>query len=423
MEDLLTRPAPAPAGTFLPSAGEHPLGPDALLVLPQATPPAPPGRLRQWWRSQPDGVAAGRGSDAAVVGALMVLALFLHWRSLWASYWGDEAIAIGIAAHPLSALPHYLVDDGSPPLYYVMLHYWMLLFGRSEVATHSLSMIPGLLAVPAAWWSGHRLFGRWAARAAAALVATCAYLDYYSTETRMYSWLALVAILAVTCFVLAFRGAGRRYWVAATLLMACVLCLQYYGLYLLAATVIAGSVSSWYAGRPATLRATWIYGAACAALFSPWVPQFLYQLHNAGARGRPTRPCSTSSATPSMLWPRPPGPPSLSSWLSPSCAAGAPTVARRRTGATTGTRARAPGRQHGPGLVRPGLGHGRTSAHLGAGLAGRSSHQFLEPPLPRDCRGARAHPPGRRAGPLPAEVLGAVGDGRRPGRHQRPHVG
>ena len=127
---------------------------------------------------------------------------------MWASYWGDEAIAIGIALHPVSSLPHYLANDGSPPLYYVMLHFWMELFGRSGPATHALSMVGGLLAIPAAWWSGEKLFGRRAARASAALVALCSYLDYYSTETRMYSWLVLAAILAITCFVLAYRGRG-----------------------------------------------------------------------------------------------------------------------------------------------------------------------------------------------------------------------
>ena len=65
----------------------------------------------------------------------------------------------------------------------------------------------------------------------------------------MYSWLVLFAILAVTCFVLAYRGAGRRYWVAATVLMVAVLYLQYYGLYLLAATVIAGSAAAAATGR------------------------------------------------------------------------------------------------------------------------------------------------------------------------------
>lgn len=225
--------------------------------------------------------------DRALVVALMVVSVALRWRSLWTSYWGDEAIAIGIAAHPVGQLPHYLVNDGSPPLYYVMLHYWMGLFGRSEVATHALSLIAAVLAVPASWWSGTRLFGRWAGRGAAALVATCAYLDYYATETRMYSWLVLTAILAVTCFVLAYRGAGLRYWVAAAVLMAAILYFQYYGLYLLAATVAVGTVAAWRSRSWAQLRATLVYGLVCAAAFAPWVPQFLYQLENTGAPWAP----------------------------------------------------------------------------------------------------------------------------------------
>ena len=238
-------------------------------------------------RRRLDRLIAWRHLDALLLASLAALALVLHGRTLWTSYWGDEAIAVGIAAHPLSSLPHYLVDDGSPPLYYVVLHYWMKMFGRSEVATHALSMVPGVLAVPAAWWSAGRLFGRWAARASAALVATCAYLAYYSTETRMYSWLALAALLAVTCFVLAYRGAGRRYWAVATVLMAAVLYLQYYGLYLLAATVIVGSAVAARRRAWSQLRATGLYGAACALLFAPWASQFVYQLGNTGAPWAP----------------------------------------------------------------------------------------------------------------------------------------
>jgi mannosyltransferase len=282
MDDLLVRPSPSPPGApAQPGAG---------------TSGRPNERERHdgaWkrWSTSARGtwerLAAWDHFDALLLVALVVLALGLRWRTMWASYWGDEAIAIGIASHPIASLPHYLANDGSPPLFYLMLHYWMELFGRSTPATHALSMIGGLLAIPAAWWSGERLFGRRAARGAAALVATCAYLDYYSTETRMYSWLVLAAILAITCFVLAFRGAGPRYWVAATVFMSAVLYLQYYGLYLLAATVIIGSAAALTRGSRELLRATLLYGLACAAAFAPWAPQFFYQLYNTGAPWAP----------------------------------------------------------------------------------------------------------------------------------------
>jgi mannosyltransferase len=244
-------------------------------------------RLSEGARGTWERLTAWEHFDVLLLLALAALALGLRWRTMWTSYWGDEAIAIGIAAHPVASLPHYLANDGSPPLFYVMLHFWMELFGRSAPATHALSMIGGLLAIPAAWWSGERLFGRRAARGAAALVATCAYLDYYSSETRMYSWLVVAAILAIACFVLAYRGAGGAYWAAATVLMSAVLYFQYYGMYLLAATVVAGSAAALTNGSPSRLRATLLYGLACAAAFAPWAPQFLHQLDNTGAPWAP----------------------------------------------------------------------------------------------------------------------------------------
>ena len=40
--------------------------------------------------------------------------------------WLDEALSVNIAKLPLAQLPGALVQDGSPPLYYLVLHYWML---------------------------------------------------------------------------------------------------------------------------------------------------------------------------------------------------------------------------------------------------------------------------------------------------------
>ncbi|MGC8627903.1 MAG: glycosyltransferase family 39 protein [Acidimicrobiales bacterium] len=283
MKELLVR---VPAGVAVPPS---PPGADEL-------PPADPvaaeeqpvlARLGRAVEKAAGRLAAWEHFDATLVIFLVALTLALRWRTLWTSYWGDEAIAIGIAAQPLHALPKALVNDGSPPLYYVLLHYWMQLFGRSEPATHSLSMVAALAAVPTSWWCGDKLFGRWAARGAAALVATCAYVGYYSTETRMYSWLALAALLALSCFVLAYQGAGRRYWAAAVVSMVAVLYLHYYGLYLFAAVGLVGVVAALANGAYRRVVQTLLYGLACAAAFAPWVPQFVYQLTHTGAPWAP----------------------------------------------------------------------------------------------------------------------------------------
>ena len=52
----------------------------------------------------------------------------------------------------------------------MLLHFWIRLFGDSEAATHSLSLLFGLLTIPAGMWAGWSLFGRRAGMYAAVAV-------------------------------------------------------------------------------------------------------------------------------------------------------------------------------------------------------------------------------------------------------------
>src|SRR3954452_21560414 len=98
---------------------------------------------------------------AAAIVALVALAAALRLRALSAPYWIDEGISVGISSHPLSAIPGALRQDGSPPLYYLLLHAWMVLFGSAPRATHTLSAAFAIACVPAAWWAVAP-FGAWA---------------------------------------------------------------------------------------------------------------------------------------------------------------------------------------------------------------------------------------------------------------------
>src|SRR5918911_266527 len=106
----------------------------------------------------------------------------------------------------------------------VSLLLWIRVFGTSEIAVRSLSLVCAALAVIAAWWAGRVLFGARAGWMAAALAATTPYLTTYAQEARMYALVALLGILACACLgrVLAVgaTAAERRPWAlgaAATL--------------------------------------------------------------------------------------------------------------------------------------------------------------------------------------------------------------
>ena len=95
----------------------------------------------------------------------------LRTRDFDVGFWIDEGLSVGIADRPLSDIPAALRLDGSPPLYYSLLHVWMAVFGETETATHALSLVFAVLAVPAAWWAARGLFGPTAGLAAALLAA------------------------------------------------------------------------------------------------------------------------------------------------------------------------------------------------------------------------------------------------------------
>ena len=57
-------------------------------------------------------------------------------------------------------LPDALRHDGAPPLYYVMLHGWMRLFGTGTVAVRALSGLLGVVALPLTFAAGLRAGGR-----------------------------------------------------------------------------------------------------------------------------------------------------------------------------------------------------------------------------------------------------------------------
>ncbi len=118
----------------------------------------------------------GRLRVAVGLAVLLAISLLLRLEGMAVSLWLDEGISIGIASHPVGDIPGLLVQDGSPPLYYLLLHGWMNLFGDGPVAVRSLSLVAALAVVPVAFWAGRSLFGSRAGWIGAALAATSPYL-------------------------------------------------------------------------------------------------------------------------------------------------------------------------------------------------------------------------------------------------------
>jgi mannosyltransferase len=237
--------------------------------------------LPTWVRRLPTWARIG-----AVLFLLLAASVWIRSRYVGGQFWMDEGIAVGISSHSLSAIPGILRYDGSPPLYYLILHIWMSWFGNGEAATHWLSMLFAELTVPVAYWAGIGITrSRRTALTCATLFAFNGFLDYYSVETRMYTLMTLLGLLATVGFIRGFVFRERRYVILFAVAEALMLYTHNWALFFGAGAFL--SLIILYYVSDEEIRTNLVRDAVAAfvgaaILFVPWIPNFIYQaLHTA----------------------------------------------------------------------------------------------------------------------------------------------
>ena len=124
------------------------------------------------------------------------------------SLWRDEAFSILAAQRPLSFIFNNLGVE--PPLYYVLLHFWIKLFGSGEIAVRSLSFLGFALAtVVVIFWAEklfHKHFLSWYLPV---FFFINPMLLYYAFEIRMYGWFMFFAVLSL------YGYSEKKWWVMA----------------------------------------------------------------------------------------------------------------------------------------------------------------------------------------------------------------
>jgi uncharacterized membrane protein len=207
--------------------------------------------------------------------------------------WLDEALSVNIARLPLSDLRGALKIDGAPPLYYVLLHFWIDVFGSGDAAVRSLSGVLSVATLPLAYLAGKRIGGRSVAWWSVLILAASPYAVRYATEARMY---ALVMFLVLWGY-LALRRALEVPKLTRLAVIAVVTALLVYSLYwsfYVIAVVGVGLLVAWRRGSPETRRAAprIILAMVVGGLtLIPWLSTLTFQLQHTGTPwGDPVTP-------------------------------------------------------------------------------------------------------------------------------------
>ena len=113
------------------------------------------------------------------------------------SIWRDEAFSYFMAKPPVIQIIINTANDFNPPLYYIFLHFWVIIVGKSDELLRILSFIFYLLTIFVAYKIAKKITDNKFAYFVALFTMFNPMLLYYAFEIRMYS---LFALLTLTSF-------------------------------------------------------------------------------------------------------------------------------------------------------------------------------------------------------------------------------
>ncbi len=143
-----------------------------------------------------------------IILVLFAVAFGLRFLYIDNALWYDEACSWATSTDGAGIMHNLLhVDLQHTPLYFVLLKMWMKMFGQSEVAMRTLSLIFGALTVPFSYIVGLKISKN--AFFSAMICAVSPLLVLFSAEVRMYSLVVFLVLLSIY-FLIDFEQKGDK---------------------------------------------------------------------------------------------------------------------------------------------------------------------------------------------------------------------
>lgn len=139
----------------------------------------------------------------------MIIAALAITVNLSASIRLDEAQSVWVATKSVSGIITNIAQDVHVPLYPLLLHFWIQLYGTNVFGLRLLSFVFFVLSIPFLYLMAYRTGGGRVALITISLFCLSPFLTWYSTETRMYTLLTFFSILSHITFLTVFRSQGK----------------------------------------------------------------------------------------------------------------------------------------------------------------------------------------------------------------------
>lgn len=150
-----------------------------------------------------------------LIALLLLLGAALRlWQIDFNALWLDEVFSqrVAVISDPLSIAAEGVAGDVHPPLYFMLLHGWVRLFGDGVRALRALSALLMIGVLPGVYLLARTLFNARTGLVALTLAVITPMQIYYAHEARQYALSVLAVTWAMVGLALALKGERRGWW-------------------------------------------------------------------------------------------------------------------------------------------------------------------------------------------------------------------
>lgn len=224
----------------------------------------PSGKLK--WNDAASGYLAKYANYFFIIPALFAVVLS-RWQLDYSSMAPDEAWSITFAGLSWRKLINVMWQrELNMGPYYILLKIWIAIFGDSELAVRSLSVVFSVFAVAMTFAIGKKLFDAKTGLVAASLLAVNAFLIEYAQEARSYTLLIFMANTSVYFFINMIQDQNVKNHVLYVFSSVLLVYSHFFGLFILIVQAIS---LIFFAGEKVNYRRLLLCALSIALLIIP----------------------------------------------------------------------------------------------------------------------------------------------------------
>jgi len=149
------------------------------------------------------------------------------------TYMFDDMFSVHFTSKPVPEMFYFLKDEVHPPIFYLLLNFWVKIFNGNEITNRILPLIFNIACIPLVYFLGKKILNKWIGILASLFFALSYFQIFTSAEIRMYSLMTFLGLASLSLFWLIVVEKKKGFWLLYTLINILTLLTHLGGLFAL----------------------------------------------------------------------------------------------------------------------------------------------------------------------------------------------